>query len=72
MNQKIILILHYLNFYLRLYQRFSIGTINYMTKHFFLPHLTEKIENESQLFSLYGVLCLLKNFGGQVSCLIKF
>lgn len=31
-----------------------------------MPHFNDEIENDSQLFSLFGVLCLLKNFGGQV------
>jgi hypothetical protein len=50
----------------RAYQRYSIGTVNYIAKNFLKPSFHESIEKKSHLFSLYGVLCLLRHFGGQV------
>lgn len=31
-----------------------------------MPHFHENIEKKSHLFSLYGVICLLRHFGGQL------
>lgn len=54
----------------RLYQRFSINTIKYILKQFFMPHfneLSDDFVSISKFHILFGIINCLIHFGGQVS-----
>jgi len=60
----------------RLYQRFSTNIIPNLIKKSYKPHFQE-ISDSNKLFTTYGIISSLVNFGGQIinslyPCILKF